>query len=355
MLDRTLAYGRALYYPHINFRDENWIKTAALYYEGLNRIVPENYLTNDAEIIAQLNEREEFIRNINPRHQAEEIAHDFLEFARQELIDKKRRIKLLRSLNNAVEFAKPFSIHMYKMGYILKQELPELGLAVRKKERGQEEWYEFDPLTGAMYMACLANSLAQKQMLPVVTDNPAFQPLIRGVQLQKYKGQQDISHSLASMVIRSVVPEKIANIPIKKIIQFREKHNDERHLFYNEINKLVKDLGQVDNEDALKDCLEQRKRDIEIAVKGLKKSFLGMKISSTTALLGVSIPSIAKGQGPVIAGGGLIAVALGTLMVQGIGYYNSKNNSPYSYVLTLKNRLRSQTFAEQLFSGKIIL
>lgn len=356
MATNVITYGRALFYPHINFNDERWIKTAALYYKGLNRIVPEGYpLIEDSDTIKRLNEKEEFVRNINPRYEAEQIADDFLRFAQTELADKGHRELLIKSLGTVIPEGDTFSIHMYKMGYILQNRLPELGLAIKNKARGREEWYEFEPVTGAMYMTCLANYLAKMDNLPVVTDDPIFQPLIRGIQLDRYKGSKDIGETLASMVIQSVVPENIEAIPVAKIIKFREKYDDERHLFYNEINKLVKDLETVDRQTTLKDCLAAKKKDIEIAVKNLDKSFKGMGISTASAMLGLSIPSFASGLGAGIAAAGVVAIAAGKLMTQGIDYYKSRKGSPYSYILTLKHNLKSETFAEQLLKGKIIL
>ncbi|HEY4325370.1 MAG TPA: DUF6236 family protein [Mucilaginibacter sp.] len=352
-MSNTIKYGRALFYPHVNFDDEKWVKTAALYYEGLNRIVPEGYPSiQDSELIKELNEKEEFIRNINPRYEAENIGYDFLRFAETKLFDTDHRQNLIKSLGAIVPESSGFAIHMYKMGYILQQRLPELGLAVRNQNR--EGWYEFEPVTGAMYMTFLANYLASLDQIPVVTDDPAFQPLIRGIQVDRYQGVNDVGEILASMVIQSVIPENIEDIPAKKIIMFREKYGDERYLFYEEINKLVKDLEMVDRQSTLKDVLESKKKGIDIAVKNLEMSFKGMGISTTTALLGLSIPSFASGLGAAIATAGLISVAAGKLASQGIDYYKSKKGSPYSYVLTLKHKLKSETFAEQLLRGKII-
>jgi hypothetical protein len=44
-------YGRALYYPYIEIRDDRWIKLAALYYDGLSRIVPHGVQPEDSETV----------------------------------------------------------------------------------------------------------------------------------------------------------------------------------------------------------------------------------------------------------------------------------------------------------------
>jgi hypothetical protein len=61
-----MEYGFALYYPYIHFHDVNWIKTAVLYYDGLKRIVPENFAKHDNKIVKALYEAN-FIEHLDPR------------------------------------------------------------------------------------------------------------------------------------------------------------------------------------------------------------------------------------------------------------------------------------------------
>jgi hypothetical protein len=114
-------------------------------------------------------------------------------------------------------------------------------------------------------------------------------------------------------------------------------------------------LETVDRQTTLMDCLEAKRKDIEIAVNNLNKSFKGMGISTATAMLGLSIPSFASGLGAGVAAASVVTVAAGKLLSQGIDYYRSRKESPYSYILTLKHNLKSETFAEQLLKGKMIL
>jgi hypothetical protein len=351
-MGNTVFYGRALYYPYTSFSDSEWIKTAALYYDGIDRIVPEYYHPiKDCEIVYRLNEREHFVRNARPDGFTNEVAEGFLHFAEKELQNASARKNFMKKIKVTIPHEMKMSIHIDKMAPMLMQVLPELGLAAKSKITGEEQWFDFEPITGAMYMTFLANAMATEFNLPIVTDSPVFQPLIRNAQMG---GLTDKGQALASMVITTAIPDNIKKIPVEKIIHFREKHQDERHLFYNEINKIVKDLEKVDNKSALEDCLHARKKDVFLAVQNLDRSFKGMKISTTTALLGLSIPAFASGLGAVIATAGVVTIAAGKLATQAIDYYKSKNGSPYSYVLSLK-RLKAETLAEQLWKGKLTL
>src|SRR4051812_31766568 len=217
VMSEPIAYGRALYYPYINFRSLKWLKTAALYYEGIDRIVPEDFAPNDPDIVKELIEKENFIRNFSPTHEVEMVdlvAKDFLNFAETVLIDEQKRAALIKKIGVTIpKTSDGFKIHSLKMAEELKEQLPKIGLAHRSEVQGNEDWFEFEPITGALYMTCLSNFLASLKHLPIVTDDPLFLPLIRGIQLDQYKGLPDLGETLASLVIESVVPENIDSIP----------------------------------------------------------------------------------------------------------------------------------------------
>jgi hypothetical protein len=360
-MPKTVYYGRALYFPYVNFSDIKWLKTAALYYEGLDRIVPAGYSNfRDQEIIKKLNENERFIQNIEPGQFLESVDDDFVGFGNVNLQSSRSRSRFLDSIKTVIPLENTFDIDSSKISTYLNLYL--LMNRLKFSEPGESPFSSpithLEPVAGAMYMTFLANAIANDKQLPLVTDDPVFQPLIRYIQnnrIDTRSENMDIGQILGSMVIETVVPENIEAIPIEKIMKFRKKYNDERHIFYKEINGLVKDLEGIDNQTTLKECLEFKRKDVEIAVKNLNRAFRGIGLATTTMMLGLSVPAVASGLGPMVAGAGLIAMATGKLISQGVDYYKAKAASPYSYVLSLKNNLKSQTFAEQLLNGSIVL
>ena len=52
-----------LYYPHIEFQNEAWVKASLLLWNHVYRIVPNNYTPNDSDEIKALVD-EDFVRNI---------------------------------------------------------------------------------------------------------------------------------------------------------------------------------------------------------------------------------------------------------------------------------------------------
>jgi hypothetical protein len=358
-----IGFGHALYYPYIHLQDETWLKTAALYYDRLSRIVPDDFLTNDSEIVKQLDDEVGLISNLSPRHEALEIAHDFLKFAKEELSSKAKRKRILAKIGNKLPAKSNFSIHMDKMAMLLREELPKLGLAKKSifKRSSASEWFEFEPVTGALYMTHLANRMAERRGFTIVTDDADYQPLIRGIQSDRSSDTSDIGHALASLVIETAVPEKIENISIKKVVEFRKKHDDERQQFFEGIRSIAKDIPVIEDTESLEECLNHHKKSIEIAVKNLKFSFKSIGISSTTGLLGISVPSwatkIAKIQSAIgvqVVSGGLICMAMGVFLKEGINYYKSRKESPWSYVLSLE-KIGKDRFIEGLIHGTVLI
>jgi hypothetical protein len=354
----SIPFGRALYYPHINFRDQNWLKFAALYYDGIDRIVPNDNLIEEVDLIERINDTATsnetlFVRSVRPNQYVDQIAHEFIQYVKTELTDEKKRNEIFRKVSRFVKPTDTYAIHITKMGRELLEELPRLNLPVKKISHEFEDWIEFDSITGALYMSRLANCIATNKSLPIVSDDPNFQFIVR--EAQRERVTNDISETLASMVIQSVVPKNIEAISTKQIIEFRNNYKDERQQFYSNINELVKDLYQIQDEQSLKDALNFRKDKIDRATKDIEGVYKSLKIDTGLTLMALSIPSFVSGLGWAVAGAGLVAIAAGKLSLKGIEYQKTKRNSPYSYILTLKNQLGKEEFAESLLKGNLIL
>ena len=288
---------------------------------------------------------------------ADAVADEFLTFATRYLGDNEFRARLQRQLLDLVTENEEIQIHARKLSDILKVELPRLGLAHRPDIEKSEhvEYYRFRPVTGAMYMVCLANRMASDRGLPLISDHPVYQRLIRGVQdgTIEYESNPDKGYLLASAVIESVIPENLDSITVDQIISFRTRYNDERHRFYNAVSALAKDIPKIRDPESFRDCLNHHEKTIQLAVKDLRLSLGGIAIACTTGFLGLSIPAWASAVGTTfpnlavpVAAGGMLTMACGLLGREGLNYYKAKQNSPYSYILSIKRELRRKFFGE---------
>lgn len=217
-----------------------------------------------------------------------------------------------------------------------------------------EEFLILDKITGAVYMSRLANLIASEKSLPLISDDINFQIIAREAQKDRII-TDDLGESLASMVIQSVIPKNINDISVDKITKFRKEFKDERQEFYVRINELVKDLYKIEDEQSLKDALHFKHEEIIRSTKRIKSILHGLKIDTTLGVMSLSVPSFASNLGWAVAGTGVIAIAMGKLALKGIEYKKSRNNTPYSYALSLQNKLTTEDLAESILKGKIVL
>lgn len=357
-------YGYSLYYPYIHIHDDNWLKLAALYNDGLKRIVPEGCQTADSHTARVFQEELDFIQNLAPE-EVESVASEFLGFVFNQLADGNKRRALLKKVRAKIPVGSTFLIHSDKMSEALRQELPEVGLARKhlKKSQKHGSWYEFESITGALYLTCLANRMAANREMPLVSDDPVYQPLVRAMQ-SEFDPEANTSNKgniLASLVIESVTPTDIEHVSAEAIVRFRRKHDDERRRFYDAVSSLAKDMPLIDNREAMNDCLNHYKKRVDDAVNDIRGALTGIGISCVTGLLGLSVPSwssaLALAQPSVglgVVAFGLITVALCLLAKEGVNY-RSRYRSPWASVLSLERGVDSRSVMQRLFEGTTLL
>src|SRR5579872_5938123 len=95
-----VAQWRALYYPYLQIADPLWIKTAALYYDHIDRIVPADVIPHDNRTVKALNDHFGFVQSIDPGNAAQDIIPDFLPFVLQHLKLESDRQDIIKKLEN---------------------------------------------------------------------------------------------------------------------------------------------------------------------------------------------------------------------------------------------------------------
>jgi hypothetical protein len=359
----TIAhYGRALYYPYIHFQSDAWAKLAALHYDQVHRIVPEGFQTLDSPVVRTLRDEVGFIQDIDPGYEAAEVADDFLDFARRELMTPRRRQALANRLGARLPAGERFGVHGRKLAMRLSVELPKLRIASRGSDE-RRDWFEFEPVAGAVYMTALANRVAQRRGLPIVADDEVFQPFVRAFQSEPPTAsrREDKTFQVASLVIKGAVPVDIDALSVSAILKFRDRHERERRRFYDAVAGLAKDIPEIAHPDALHACIERKARQINDAVDNLNASFRDVGIAAVAGLVGLSVPSWAS-QAAALAGeasiavisAGLVTVAAGTLLKERLNYGKSRRESPWAYVLSLRD-IGEEALASRLAQGNILL
>jgi hypothetical protein len=383
----------ALYYPYIHFRDDAWLKVAALYWPRISRIVPTDYPVRDSETVRRLAGELDLVHNYSPDDAAIKVGRLFGKFLEQHEASLRDRYGVDKADDWAAD---PVTIqrmglpegdhsHIAKLAHIyapkfdrkLLAYLLDAGLAVRA--RGQE-WIGVNPKFGDVYMTALAEEIAhdrgfqpiaEKELTHIgvsgwtvarlaqaLLDEPALKSKSRP------KGQ--ISAGLAFVALRAVYP-KDRSIDVEKIIQIRQRYERERRLFAVEAQRLATELKEelVDAHDpgefqaklgvAYDRTLRDQLQDLETAIKDVKEDagFGAMNIKLNVPVALVSAAAVGGFTlNPIVALGGAVALGLaGLTRSQHHRTAKIMAESPAAYLLRIDRELAPATLLDHIRVG----
>src|SRR5262249_21804106 len=163
-------YGKALYYPYIHVRDENWLKAALLYWDGLRRIIPPSLGVLDDSVEVQKVVDAGLLERAGPLPYCDGAGKRFRN-ALLPLLGDRRRMKHLRRGSTVEDLRRPnVELHIDKLSHQLHQQLESEGLT---KQSG--EWLTMERSLGDYYMLCLAAEMSQEMRSPLLTDKADYQ------------------------------------------------------------------------------------------------------------------------------------------------------------------------------------
>lgn len=368
----------ALYYPYIHFQDDTWVKKAALYWDKISRIVPDEYehRLHDSDTVKRLKAEGGVIVDRAP-------SHETVSLVSQELLDVVNTCgDALRQYLSVEAFADGKStqlayIYHSKMDHMLIEVLREAGLGTFRKWDGdaEDEWFGVHPKVGHAYMTALASTMGSRGALSVVSDNPNFSVAGCGFPIRQLfanlieaddetleAAHGDGARSLLGIAaVESVLPQDIEAIPIEKIIEFRQASIEERVRYRAAVADATANLADVTDAQALKDHLEVSGAQIHAAVGKLEQKMNGLLGSTVLSIVGVSkdLPQLAT----------LAVTALGISIanpfVAAAGFaFNAFNavrdkrrdndelqEQPYSYLVSLHEELGMPGFLDRLRVG----
>ncbi|MGB7509999.1 MAG: DUF6236 family protein [Pelodictyon phaeoclathratiforme] len=159
-----------------------------------------------------------------------------------------------------------------------------------------------------------------------------------------YKSQFECR--LGNLLIETVVPKKINDVHLDKIIDIRENYSHERTAFFNEVSNLANSIPDIDNASALNDALNQYSKLILNETKNLEELYNTHKIETVNKFLSISIPTtvaslsdyVPDGAKPLVAAGGVIFGLVSSANTVKKEKLELKSN-PKSYLLNLKSEL----------------
>lgn len=359
-----MAFTRALYYPSIDIANENWLKTAILYWDEINTIVPSSMGSPYQEGITQFLSDEGVIRPLYVNSDMDIITNltdDVLKY----LNSNEGQQVLIQSGNKTAVHPQKLpreSIHM--MHRIHPEKMAQEVLYQLRSRLDDEGWLQVNGTFANFYMTLLANRLCEHYSIAPLTDNvhvSKFSDLVRlDNQIAIYneweypwrhQGVRNRGSQLAQGLLMNLSFNGIRvadEVSIKDILNFKQQHQDELGLFRTNIENLTRNIPV----DATFEQMQQQVNDIYVneflpGYNNLKKSLNGagikwiannlMKVSvfSTGAtaipsvLLGLSIPSA------LLAGAGVSIIS--ALVSYNVDKDTILRENPYSYLLALNS------------------
>ncbi|WP_290526875.1 DUF6236 family protein [Alistipes sp.] len=358
-----MAFTRALYYPTIDITNEQWLKTAILYWDEISTIVPSSIDHPYRQRTTQFLADEGVIRPLfvnSDMDLIDGLTDDVLNY-----LNSNEGYQVLTHTENGAaihpqklprEIREIYRIHPAKMPYILRDQL--------QGYMDRDGWFHINGSFANFYMTLLTNRLCEQYGIAPLTDNTYtsnFSNLARlDNQVAVYNHWdypwrdchiRNRGHQLAQGILMDLSFNGITisdEVSINDILKFKRQHQNELGLFRTNIENLTKNIPV----DATIEQIRQQVHDIYVnqflpGYNDLKKSLSGagikwvannfMKISFfatggtalPTALLGLSIPSA------LLAGA--VASVISSVVLYNAEKQDTLRHNPYSYLLAMNN------------------
>ncbi|MDP9612846.1 DUF6236 family protein [Streptomyces demainii] len=392
-----------LYYPYIHCRDERWLKTAALYWPRLARVVPQDYPVADSDTVKELHDGLGLMTRVTPTATAEAIAPYFLQALREHEADL-GRYRLEPAMRRSVVSvnAEPQArweqfhdhgnlsrhqlagFHEDEVAPQLRDALIDSDLAVstqRSSISGQSDarWLAMRPDLAWIYKCVFTQVLARSTRYTPVTDQHASHGVFTESDWNSERvarlllgeddapaEKPDLADAIGMMSVRLVIPQNIDAVPVKKIVELRRRHKAEFDRFTQAVDSAAADfrdaLGDVEDPEALRQHLSLKvSGSIEIPLELLRRAMRGLKVNTTFSALGAkfglgTMATVALSALPA----GIPLVTAGATMVFGVAALRRNaaqtrdthmNTSPTAYLLRLEKELHPQELHRRVLDG----
>ncbi|WP_214104486.1 DUF6236 family protein [Acrocarpospora catenulata] len=335
-----------LYYPYIHFRNDRWLKAAALYWPQMARIVPAGYQLRDSEVARTLADGLDFLIHMQPGPATANVSFLFQEV----LAEHAERLRMLYQAHPGrgdwssahsgelilpsllanerlyppgpsdtfdqrgdeddaqAEPVEPFP-RLPLTGILLNEVEPslreslisaELAFEAGREEGSSRAWLAVRPQFAWVYKCVLTQEIARQNLLQPTTDQIATQSadhewtadqiadaLLSPSGEPAERRAKDLSDRLAFMALQVAVPSNLNDIPTKKIVLLRKKYRADFDAFGELVTTTATELA-----DALADVNEPRildaylrqeiERRFERPLEELRKAMRGVGIDSAS-------------------------------------------------------------------------
>jgi hypothetical protein len=226
-----------LYYPHIEFQNEAWVKSSLLLWDHVYRIVPDDYTPMDSDEIKALIDAG-LVRNVTLDDSDREDTFD--EFLR--LCDK-----VEKHLPAGLVPSDEDRIHPNKIDSRLYPYLDLIGEHFIDEDR----WLHLSKELARGYMFKLSQVVARRRNLNKGTDdidawsiNPYF---CENANFGEFLQDKEAKGFLCSVTLEDVIPSNIGTVSSHDLITFINGRKDERKLLREKFDAMTNHLSMISN------------------------------------------------------------------------------------------------------------
>ena len=348
-------FGTALYYPTIDIKDEDWLKTAYLFWDGLRTIVPRSmagyaYGNNSTMFLAE----EGYLKpiEINPDLP---LLKTLVKTVKKYAETEERMTCLNQCVPENIQInpyhddRSQFYLHHEKLPFEIQQLVAD--------RIGDDGWARVSNNFADFYMTLLANKIASQMSLAILTPSLPLNDFSTNFSVNTYHQSFSLAGRCSSQIGRCLLTKMmIDGITIDPLTSFedlrifKERHQEELKNFRDSFAEMAKmDIP----EDITIEGLEQKAKDIYenkflLAYQDLQNSLKGSGIRYLIAGAGglvfsdvsTTFNELLKGlDAPIRMAFGACAV----LVVSGYKTYkdnqNLKRKHKMSYLLSIEREL----------------
>lgn len=267
-----------LYYPTIEIQSDKWLKTNILLWDHIYRIVPKGYTPKDSLNTKICIEKNKIRSIVLEKDDLTQAANEFEEF-----------IKNLHFIPEGLENNSRDRLHRNKIDDRLYPIIEKYA-----EYCDPEGFYLLDKGLARGYMFHLANTVATRRNIEIVTDNQdawtAMTFFSENANFSKYFwDSENAKYFYTSLIFKDILPANIENINIEKIINFVSTHKDERNRFISVLSSIAKEISKCKSKEHLEIIREDFKKEILQAKNDYKRSsgFQWKDFSSSFLVVGI--------------------------------------------------------------------
>ena len=332
----------ALYYPYINLPNDSWLRTAVLFWDTINPIVPSTiYYNMDSKTLLKILESNNAASVVFPREIRSGRDNDV--FTESVLSYAEKFTDSFSEENTIKSFSK---IHSHKMPSRLQNELKRMDLL--KTFPDDNMWYYLYKPLADVFMGELARFLSNRKGMVPISDQENSSDHIFGQPVKEIEAKSPFQflekilnkenkfdeeaagigiHArqiAVKFLIKNVLPTPSSDFNIETLLKIKEDNKRFLYKFRNSFRTTFSIMREKKSKNEVLEELQKFSDSMKDDVSNIKELFLqygkDIQLSDMGAILAIDKPIEACIKMGLVIGGVTITPLLFVALVLSVGY-----------------------------------